>query len=261
MAPTDWALLGGAVATAAAAAAARGDCRQVLSAQPSLPLAQQRDLGSPILGRATLPPLSGVRPSVLPQNGNVGVWLCPKAPWTTVMRTWRALARRPASRAGPLHNLPQLCSKYCVASRREFQDLVHTRTNLPACCLAAGRGVCLRRPREIGGVFASKRAWPASRVGAAAPPSRGSLCVPNRSFLGSPGPGPGHRGGSSGDILDTGFEQEAWPGAAPASGCRAHLPAGQPGVSGSVWSWGQGGHLPGAGLGLPGPALAPPLLF
>lgn len=170
------------------------------------------------------------------------------------MRTWRALARRAGSRAGQLHNFPQLCSKYCVASRREFQDLVHTRTNLPACCLAAGRGVCLRRPREIGGVFASKRAWPASGVGAAAPPSRGRLCVPDRSFLGSPGPGPGHRGGSSGDILDTGFEQEAWPGelqpvAAGAPPARARL-----GCRGLCGPGGRAGNFQALGGGF----LAPP---
>lgn len=119
----------------------------------------------------------------------------------------------PSFSAGQLHNLPQLCSEYCVATGQEFQDLVYTRTNLPPCCLAAGPGVSLWAPGN-GGVLASKRAWPASRVGAAAPPCWYRLCAPNRSSLGSPGPGPGHRGGSSGDMLDMGLEEQAWLGTA-----------------------------------------------
>lgn len=44
-----------------------GGCRQVLSAQPSLPLAQLRDLGSPILGRATLTPVRNQAISATPK--------------------------------------------------------------------------------------------------------------------------------------------------------------------------------------------------
>lgn len=138
----------------------------------------------------------------------------------------------PSFSAGQLHNLPQLCSKYCVATGQEFQGLVHTRTNLPSCCLAAGPGVSLWAPGN-GGVLASKKAWPASRVGAAAPPCWYRLCASNRSSLGSPGLGPGHRGGSSGDMLDTGLEEQAWLGTARDSG-RWHLPLIQPGMWGSV---------------------------
>lgn len=77
----------------------------------------------------------------------------------------------------------------------------------------------------------------ASRVGAAAPPCWYRLCAPNRSSLGRAGLGPGHRGGSSGDMLDTGLEEQAWLGTARAGG-RWHLPRVQPGMWGSVRSRG-----------------------
>lgn len=133
-----------------------------------------------------------------------------------------------------------------MATGREFQDLVYTRTNPPSCCLAAGRGVSLWAPGN-GGVFASKRAWPASGVGATTPPCRCRLLAPNRSFLGSPGPRPGHGGGSSGDIVDTGLEQQAWPGAARAVGRWR--------TSGGLCSPGRreaGGGARGRARGLPG---------
>lgn len=129
-----------------------------------------------------------------------------------------------------LHNLPQLCSLFCVATGREFQALVHTRTNLPPCCLAAGRGVSLWA-RGNGGVFASKRAWPRPGWEPQPSPAWCRLLPLNRSFLGSPGPRPGHRGGSSGDILDTVLEQQAWPGA-PRSRGRWCTLAVQPGMWG-----------------------------
>lgn len=129
------------------------------------------------------------------------------------------------------------------------------------CCLAAGRGAS-REPREMGGVFASKGAWPASGVGAAAPPCWCRLFGPDRSFRGSPGRSPGHRGGSSGDILDMGFGQQAWLRAAQARGrWRTSHPV-QPGLWGPVCSpGGWAGILPGALLGRPSASRAPPLLF
>ena len=182
-----------------------------------------------------------------------------------VMRTWRALA----APLGQLHNLPQLCSLYCVATGREFQDLVHTRTNLPSRCLAAGRGVSLWAPGN-GGVFASKRAWPASGVGAAASPSWCRLFAPNRSFRGSPGPGPGRRGGSSGDSPDMGFEQQPWPAPLaphhypeqlkPVAGGAPPAPSIQ-GCRDPCFPRGRAGILPGAWLGRPSASLAPTLLF
>lgn len=127
-------------------------------------------LGLSSLSRATLPSVR-LRPSLPPKGGHAGVWLCPTAPWTP-----RAAAA-PHFWAGQLHNLPQLCSEYCVATGREFQGFVCTRTNLPSCCLAAGLGVSLWAPGN-GGVLASKRAWPASRVRATAPPCWYRLCAP-----------------------------------------------------------------------------------
>ena len=96
-----------------------------------------RDLGSPTLARATL---------LLCQSEAISAtqrWQCwcltlSQAPWIPAMRTWTALAAHPGSSgscttsaaANSTPRPPQLCSLYCVATGREFQDLVRTRTNL-----------------------------------------------------------------------------------------------------------------------------------
>lgn len=214
-----------------------------------------RDLGCPALSRATLPPYQGEA------VGATQRWQCWLASGS-VPRLCDASAENlessrstPSFSAGQLHNLPQLCSEFCVATGRKFQDLVHTCTILLSCCLAAGRGVTPWAPGN-GKVFASKRAWPASRVGAAAPPCWSRLCAPNRSFLGSPEPGPGHRGGSSGDMLDTGFEEQAWPGIAPASfRMAAPIP---PGMRGLCAPRGGVGILKALGWAILAPALPCP---
>lgn len=208
-----------------------------------------RDPGSSVLGRATL---------LLCQSEAIGAtrrWrqaLSRGSP-EPVMGTWREPSlRAQASRA--VAQPPQLCSVQSVATGREFQDLVPTRTNLPSRCLAAGPGVALWAPGN-GGVSASRRAWPASGPGAAARPCRCNLLASNRSFLRGPEPGPEHRKGSSGDILDTGFEQQAWPSY---RWWRTSGPV-QPGMSGLGSPAGRAGVLPGpsvawASLPLPGSA-------
>lgn len=105
-----------------------------------------------------------------------------------------------AARPSFLHNLLPIILCIVCGNRASIPGPC-TYSYKSASCLSAGPGVS-PWARGNGGVFASKRAWPASAAGAA--PSS-AYSVPNHSHFGSPGPHPGPRGGSTSDILDTGF--------------------------------------------------------
>lgn len=168
---------------------------------------------SPCCSEAWVPPEGDVR-------------LCPQVPRSLAAcrgnagRAPRSL-RAPASRAVTQPSPPVILRGVC-GNRREFQDRVLTRTNLPSSCLAAGPGVS-PGPGEMGGCVRVQEGGARVHRRQASRPAL--LRAPNRSLSGSPGPHPGHRGGSAGDILDTGFLQPAlarsswgwWPTSCPSS--------------------------------------------
>lgn len=105
-----------------------------------------RDLGSSALSRATLPSVR-VRPSLPPKGGNVpGLWLCPKAPWTPVLR---APAARPASRQGSCTTSPNYVPNTVWQPGKNSRTLyILAPICLPAVWLQGQ--ACLCGPREMG---------------------------------------------------------------------------------------------------------------
>lgn len=132
-----------------------------------------------------------------------------QVPWMPAMRIWGALASHPQL-LGPLHNPPPIM----------LLTLCGNRTRIPGPCMYSYKSAfllfgCRDRRVSVGpgkwGVCSRPRGrGPRPEWELLPRPSGCRLFAPNRSFRGSPGPGPGHRGGSFGDILDKYFEQQAW---------------------------------------------------
>lgn len=143
-----------------AATATRG--RWAWSPLPTL----SRDRGSIAFRKATLCPCHS-KASVLPEGGallfQAAPFLPPPRPPTLGMGTWRSRCT-PQLLAQPSPNYSGI-----VCGNRASIPGPCTYSYKSASCLSAGPGVSPWAPGN-GGVFASKRAWPASAAGVAAQP-------------------------------------------------------------------------------------------
>lgn len=174
------------------------------------------------------------------------------------MRTPRVLAAHPAFSDGCTTSANY--APFTVWQPGENSRTLHILVQICLAVVWLQGEVCLCGPGEMGVCSRPRGRGPRPEWEQSGRPAVCRLFDPNRSFLGSPGLGPGHRGGSSGDILDRASSSRLGPEQLK-SVAGGTPPASSQGRGGLCAPGGGAGMLPGACFWRPGPSPAPPLLF
>lgn len=134
-----------------------------------------------------------------------------------MLRTWRVFAAHPGFWGSwTVAQSPFNYSPWSVWQPGENSRTLYLLVQICLLAVWLPGQAWLCGPREMG-VCSRPRGRGPRPAGAATLPCWCCLLAPNHSFFSSPGPRPGQQGGSSGDILDMGFEQQSWPTAISAS--------------------------------------------